>query len=50
MAAFITSLTMIGLVTLPLEARMLGRRFTAARNLAGLGAALIVALLVEAVL
>lgn len=49
-AAFITSLTMIGVVTLPLEARMMGRRFTVIRNLAGLGAAVAVALLVEAVL
>lgn len=43
-AAFITTLTMVGVVTAPLEARELGVRFTVVRNLLAFGAALVIAL------
>ncbi len=49
-AAFITTLTMIGFVFLPLESRELGRRFTAVRNGLSLLAALAVAFLMGLVL
>ncbi len=49
-AAFITTLTMIGFLFLPLEIRELGRRFAAVRNGLSFIAALAVAVLVGMVL
>lgn len=49
-AAFITSLTMIGVVTLPLEVKELGGRFAALRNLTSLAAALIISFLMGVLL
>jgi uncharacterized membrane protein YraQ (UPF0718 family) len=49
-AVFITTLTMVGIVTLPLEIQLLGRRFALLRNALSLVAALIIGLLVGAVL
>lgn len=49
-AAFIASLTMIGMVTLPLEIRELGRRFALIRNGLSFVAALAIAALMEVVL
>ncbi|MFP4010889.1 MAG: permease [Spirochaetaceae bacterium] len=49
-AGFITSLTMIGTVTLPMEVRELGVRMTVARNILGLLAAVSIALIMGAVL
>ncbi|MFA7568163.1 MAG: permease [Alkalispirochaeta sp.] len=49
-AAFITSLTMIGVVTLPLEIKELGRRFALLRNGLGVLAALVIALLMGVIL
>lgn len=42
MAAFITTLTMVGVVSAPMEAEFFGRRFTLLRNGLSLGLALIV--------
>ncbi len=44
-AAFITSLTMIGVFTIPMEIKILGRRFTLARNLVSAALALSIAVL-----
>jgi uncharacterized membrane protein YraQ (UPF0718 family) len=49
-AVFITTLTMVGLVTLPLEIQLFGRRFALLRNALSLVAALVIGLLVGAVL
>ena len=49
-AAFITTLTMVGVVTAPLEMKELGRRFTLVRNGLGFVFALIIALLMGVVL
>ncbi|MDA3949009.1 MAG: permease [Spirochaeta sp.] len=49
-AAFITSLTMIGVVTLPLEIKELGRRFALLRNGLSFLAALSIAFIMGAVL
>jgi len=49
-AAFITSLTMIGIVTLPLEVKELGGRFAALRNGTSLAAVLIISLLMGVIL
>ena len=43
MAAFITTLTMIGFIFLPIEIKELGRRFAFLRNGLGLAAALVIA-------
>lgn len=48
--AFITTLTMVGFVTAPLEARLLGIRFTVWRNTLSLAGALLIAFVVGAVL
>lgn len=48
-AAFITSLTMIGVVTIPLEIKELGRRFAFLRNGLSLLAALSIAFIMGAV-
>ncbi|MDP2873366.1 MAG: permease [Bacillota bacterium] len=42
-AMFITTLTMVGTLTAPLEARELGLRFAVVRNLLSLGAAVMIA-------
>lgn len=49
-AVFITALTMVGFVTLPMEIRILGKRFTLLRNGLSLVAALLIGLLVGAIL
>ncbi len=49
-SAFITTLTMIGFVFLPLESRELGARFAFSRNGLSLAAALLVAILMHSVL
>jgi uncharacterized membrane protein YraQ (UPF0718 family) len=49
-AAFITTLTMVGIVTLPLEIRVLGKRFALLRNGISLLLAIIIALLMELIL
>lgn len=49
-AAFVTTLTMIGTVTLPIEARELGRRFALLRNGLSFVLAIIVALIMGAIL
>jgi uncharacterized membrane protein YraQ (UPF0718 family) len=43
-AAFITSLTMVGLVTLPIEIKHFGRKFAFVRNALSLGFALLIAM------
>lgn len=48
--AFITTLTMVGFVTAPLEARLLGIRFTVWRNTLSLAGALLIAFVMGAVL
>jgi len=48
-AVFITTLTMVGFVTLPMEIRILGRRFALVRNGLSLVAALLIGLLVGVV-
>ncbi len=48
-AAFITTLTMVGIATSPIEARYFGRRFTVVRNAASFVAACCIALVVGAV-
>jgi uncharacterized membrane protein YraQ (UPF0718 family) len=45
-AVFITTLTMVGFVTIPVEIRVLGKRFTLLRNGLSLVAAVIIGLLV----
>ena len=50
LAAFVTSLLMVGVVTLPLEIRFLGRKAALWRNLLSLVAAAAVALLMSLVL
>ena len=49
-AVFITTLTMVGFVTLPMEIRILGKRFTLLRNGLSLVAALLIGLLVGGIL
>ena len=49
-AVFISTLTMVGVVTLPLEFRVVGRRFALLRNGLSLVSAVLVGLLVGAVL
>ena len=50
MAAFITTLTMIGFVFLPLEIKELGRKFALLRNGLSFIVALIIALLMGLIL
>jgi uncharacterized membrane protein YraQ (UPF0718 family) len=45
-AAFITSLTMIGIFTIPMEIKIMGKRFAIARNLASAGLALVIAIII----
>lgn len=49
-AAFVTTLTMVGIVTLPVEMRELGRRFAVLRNVLSFLCALLIALAMEAIL
>ena len=49
-AAFITTLTMIGVVTLPLEMKTMGRKFAIYRNVFSFAIAVIIALLMGAIL
>lgn len=49
-AVFVTTLTMIGVVTLPLEVRELGWRFAALRNGLSFAGALLIAILMGALL
>jgi len=48
-AAFITTLTMVGMVTLPLEMKELGKRFALLRNGISFIFAIIIALLIKAI-
>ena len=50
LAAFITTLMMVGVLTLPLEARFLGWRIAVIRNILAFFGAVIVALMMSAVL
>ena len=43
-AAFITTLVMVGMVTMPMEIEMMGRKFTMWRNLLSFGFAILIAL------
>jgi hypothetical protein len=45
-AVFITTLTMVGFMTLPMEISIMGKRFTLLRNVLSIIAALIIGLLV----
>ena len=49
-AVFITSLTMIGMVTLPLEIKILGKNIALLRNGISFGIAIIIALIMGAIL
>jgi len=50
LAAFITTLLMVGVVTLPIEFRFFGRRIALWRNLLAFGGAVVVALVMAAIL
>ena len=50
LAAFITTLLMVGVVTLPIEFRFFGRRIALWRNLLAFGGAVVVALVMTAIL
>jgi len=49
-AAFITTLTMVGVVTLPLELRELGKKITILRNVFSFVFAIVIALIMETIL
>lgn len=49
-SAFITTLVMVGLVTAPMEMKILGKRFTLLRNGLGILAALLIAFLMGVIL
>lgn len=49
-AVFMTTLMMVGVVTLPLEIRYFGKKAAVARNLLNLGAAIIIGLLIGIIL
>jgi hypothetical protein len=49
-AAFISTLTMVGFVFLPLEIKELGKRFALTRNAMSLIAAVIIAIIVGVIL
>jgi uncharacterized membrane protein YraQ (UPF0718 family) len=49
-AAFITSLTMIGIFTIPMEIKILGKRFALARNILSASMAFIVAIMIGVLL
>jgi hypothetical protein len=50
LAAFITTLLMVGVVTLPIEIRFFGRRIAILRNLLAFGGAVVVALVMTVIL
>ena len=50
LAAFITTLLMVGVVTLPIEIKFFGRRIAIWRNLLAFGGAVVVALVMGAIL
>lgn len=50
LAAFITSLMMVGVLTLPIEIRFFGRRVAVVRNLLAFAGAVVVAVLMSLVL
>jgi uncharacterized membrane protein YraQ (UPF0718 family) len=50
LAAFITTLLMVGVVTLPIEIRFFGRRIAVLRNLLAFGGAVVVALVMTVIL
>ncbi|MEI6451992.1 MAG: permease [Actinomycetes bacterium] len=50
LAAFITTLLMVGVVTLPIEIEFFGRRIAVWRNLLAFGGAVVVALVMAAIL
>ncbi len=50
LAAFITTLLMVGVVTLPIESRFFGRRIAVWRNVLAFGGAAVVALVMAAIL
>ncbi len=50
LAAFITTLLMVGVVTLPIEIRFFGRRIAVWRNMLAFGGAVVVALVMTAIL
>ena len=49
-AAFITSLTMIGIFTIPLEIKVLGKRFALARNIISAVMAFVIAIMIGVLL
>ncbi|MDY0290564.1 MAG: permease, partial [Sphaerochaeta sp.] len=49
-SAFITTLVMVGVVTAPMEMKILGKNFTLLRNGLGVVAALVIALLMGVIL
>lgn len=49
-AAFITTLVMVGIVTMPMEIELLGRKFAVWRNILSFGFALLIALAMGALL
>jgi len=49
-SAFITTLVMVGVVTAPMEIKVLGKKFTLLRNGLGFGAALIIAAIMGVIL
>lgn len=49
-SAFITTLVMVGIVTAPMEMKVLGKKFTILRNGLGIIAALVIALLMGVIL
>lgn len=48
--AFLTTLTMVGVVTFPLEKKELGTKFTLTRNILSFGFAVVIALVMEVIL
>jgi uncharacterized membrane protein YraQ (UPF0718 family) len=49
-SAFITTLTMVGLVTLPIELRQMGKKITVLRNLFSFLFAIVIAIIMEMIL
>lgn len=49
-AAFVTTLVMVGIITAPMESKLLGRKFTVWRNALSFGFALLIALVMGVVL
>ena len=49
-SAFVTTLVMVGIVTMPMEMEMMGRKFTIWRNILSFGFALLIALIMGVLL